>query len=85
MISSNDERQLSSNTDLNDDLDANIDSLSRNNGNDPSDETWNADTATARAARLQSNEVSEDVERQKRRNDALFLGNFFFFPGRSDL
>jgi hypothetical protein len=73
MISSNDERQLSSNTDLNDDLDANIDSLSRNNGNDPSDETWNADTATARAARLQSNEVSEDVERQKRRNDALFL------------
>jgi hypothetical protein len=74
MISSNDERRLSSKTDSkNDDLDAAIDSLSQNNGDNSNDEPWQGDTATARVARLQSNEVSEDVDRQKRRNDALFL------------
>ena len=85
MISSNDEKQSSSETDPNDDLDASIDSLSQHNGNGPSGKAWNEDTAEARVERLQSNDVSEDVERQKRRNDALFLGNFSFFPRRSDL
>lgn len=79
MISSNDERRLSSKTHPNDDPDAVIDSFSQINEKNPIDESWQEDTATVRAERLQSNEVSDDVERQKRRNDALFLGKFFFF------
>ena len=85
MISSNDERRLSSQTNSNDDLDAAIDSLSRNLANQPADEQWEKDTASARVERLQSDEVSNDVERQKRRNDALFLGTFFLLRQRSDL
>lgn len=73
MVSSNDERGLSSDTHTNDDLAEAIDRLSRINGNHPSDESWNADDAKARTARLQSSGISDDVERQKRRNDALFL------------
>jgi len=73
LISIDDERQPLSETVFNDDTDAAIDSLSQWNEHQAVDRPWLKDTATARAARLQANDVEQDVERRKRRNDTLFL------------
>ena len=80
MISSDDEAALSSRTTYtnNDDdaVDAAIRRLSSSKAYHNVEQPWLKDEASARAARLQTNEALEDVERSKRRNDALFLGKF---------
>ncbi len=69
---------LLSKTNLDEDADDVIDTFSQLNGKNAIDGSWLKDTATGRIERLQSNEVSDDIERKKRRNDALFLGKFSF-------
>jgi hypothetical protein len=64
---------LLSKTNLDEDADDVIDTFSQLNGKNAIDQSWLKDTATGRTERLQSNEVSDDIERKKRRNDALFL------------
>ena len=54
--------------------DAIIDSLFQHDGKNAVNKPWSVDTALSRAARLQSNAKPNDIERQKRRNDVLFLG-----------
>jgi hypothetical protein len=73
LISTNDESESLSKTNSDDDTDANIDRLSQTNENQGNAESWPKDDATGRIARLQANDVSDDTERSKRRNDALFL------------
>ncbi|CAF0829290.1 unnamed protein product [Rotaria sp. Silwood1] len=50
-----------------------VDKLSQPNENRAFDEPWMIDSATSRVERLQSKTTSDDAERKKRRNDALFL------------
>lgn len=79
MISSDDEAALSSRTaytNNDDDADAAIDRLSKLKAYHNVEQPWLTDETSARAARLQANDALEDVERSKRRNDALFLGKF---------
>jgi hypothetical protein len=64
---------LLSKTNLDEDTDGVIDTLSQLNEKNAIDDSWLKDTATGRIERLQSNDVSDDIERKKRRNDALFL------------
>jgi hypothetical protein len=73
LISSDEETQQLNKKNLNDDTDAAIDRLSKLNEKDFINEQWIADRATARMAYLQADEASENIERRKRRNDALFL------------
>ena len=40
------------------------------------EELWSVDSASARVARLQSNPEVNAMDRKKRRNDTLFLGEF---------
>lgn len=61
-------------TKINDEMDAAIDILAeRNRNNVVNDEPWNVDTAASRLERLQSNDILNDSEQRKRRNDTLFL------------
>jgi len=67
------QRQLS-NKNLNDDKDeAVIDRFAQLNEEDANHEPWIVDGGTARLARLQTNDASQDIDRKKRRNDALFI------------
>jgi len=62
-------------THINDEeIDAAIDRFSELNGNNIINEPWIVDTATGRAEWLQSQALLNDIERKKRRNDALFIG-----------
>jgi len=58
----------------NDDRDEVIDSLSQYHGNHANADQWIVDSANnGRAERLQSHDILDEIERRKRRNDALFL------------
>jgi len=57
----------------NGDLEASIDKLSQSNNKELNEEPWIVDEVTARVARLQSNPTLNTNERNKRRNDTLFL------------
>ncbi|CAF2420480.1 unnamed protein product [Rotaria sp. Silwood2] len=56
-----------------DDMGGAVNKLSQTNENRAVDEPWIFDTATSRIERLQSKGTLDDIERKKRRNDALFL------------
>lgn len=70
----------------NDDEDAAaIDRLSQLNTHQNVEQPWLTDAASARAARLQANDVNDDAERSRRRNDALFLGKLLMIVIRVSL
>lgn len=76
MINSDDEAALSSRRIFNNDDDNADTVIDQLNAYHKVKQPWLTDETSARAERLQANEISDNVDRSKRRNDALFLGKY---------